>query len=204
MIPGLCMLLISCFLICSVTGGKNHMKNYLCVLPLMKEWRWLCHTTVMVINVLARLPFGGHHPSVFSLEITSSCMETSESSLLVRWHLAMRRIDAWLLEQVRALWPSIPESLRWPGRGCSHGLVVSLDTWAPPVFSHHRVAFILGGAAPPSHCILVPGRRTKESQGQKTKGPSRGARPCRKPSWHPLPASSAHVSSAGTILDGRP
>ena len=110
MIPGLCMLLISCFLICSVSGGKNHMKNYLCVLPLMKEWRWLYHTTVMVINVLARLPFGGHDPSVFCLEITSPCMETSESSPPVRWHLATRHIDARLLEQVRALWPSIPES----------------------------------------------------------------------------------------------
>ena len=204
MIPGLCMLLISCFLICSVSGGKNHMKNYLCVLPLMKEWRWLYHTTVMVINVLARLPFGGHYPSVFSLEITSPCMETSESSPPVRWRLATRHIDARLLEQVRALWPSIPESPEVARPGLQSRLVVSLDTWAPPIFSHHRVAFILGGAAPPSHCILVPGRRTKESQGQKTKGPSRGARPCRKPSWNPLPASSAHVLSARTISDGRP
>lgn len=37
MIPDLCMFLISCFLISSVTGGKNHMKNYFDLLPLTKE-----------------------------------------------------------------------------------------------------------------------------------------------------------------------
>lgn len=165
MIPGLCLLLC-CSLICSVAEGKNHMKNCLCVLPLMKACRWLYPTTVMVTNVLATLPFAEHHPSVcVQPEITSPCTETSESSLPVRWHLATRH---GYLNKSGLYDLNTQKVLRWPGQGCSHGLVVSLDTWAPPIFSPSTRGFHPWGccaSVPPR--LLVPGRRTKESQGQR-------------------------------------
>lgn len=119
----------SCSLICSVAGRKKYMKNCLC-LPLMKACRWLYPTAVMVTNVWQCFLLRNiTQVCVQLLEITSPCTrDFKKATLPVRWHLATRHVTHGCLNKSGLYDPQYQKVLRWPGQGCSHGLVVSLDT----------------------------------------------------------------------------